>query len=189
VGKVSNGDSANTSDDNPNDTARAPGAAEYENITDWTTFERPNRGWGRSIAGAFPGTPTRDCCKNGEVCGIWDFNLKQTDTKLRGVVPAPAGGAVVVHVWYGVTTPADCAAIAGAVWNAGCESTFVRGAYEQLEDGAGNDNGLCESNETCIVTPNIGRYQGHGDLVSAGSIGTGATVQNVTLLRHQSNGY
>ncbi len=56
-------------------------------------------------------------------------------------------------------------------------------------DGVGNDNGLSESDETCLFTPNIGSYQGHGALVEAGVIGTGGTVENVTLLQYETNGY
>ncbi len=59
---------------------------------------------------------------------------------------------------------------------------------EQVGDGIGNDDLLCESNETCIYTPNIGSYQGHGALVEAAVIGTGGTVGNVTLLQYESNG-
>ena len=70
---------------------------------------------------------------------------------------------------------------------------------EVIGDGIGNENGFCESNEACIFTPNVGAYQGHGNLVSANTpvsntptcsdIGTGGTITNVTLYKYENNGY
>lgn len=51
----------------------------------------------------------------------------------------------------------------------------------------GNDNLLCESNEACLLTPNIGSYQGHGTLTPVSATLTG-TVSGVTLYRYPSNG-
>jgi hypothetical protein len=57
-----------------------------------------------------------------------------------------------------------------------------------LGDSVGNDNVLCESDETCIKTLNIGSYQGHGPLVDVGMWVTGV-VSNVTLMEYTTNGY
>lgn len=54
-------------------------------------------------------------------------------------------------------------------------------------DHLDNDNGLCESGETCLFLPNIGTYQGHGDLESAGSF-VGDALTGITLLRYSTNG-
>jgi hypothetical protein len=51
----------------------------------------------------------------------------------------------------------------------------------------GNDNGLCESGETCLFLPNIGTYQGHGDLESVGNL-VGGALTGITLLRYSTNG-
>jgi len=40
-----------------------------------------------------------------------------------------------------------------------------------------------------MYMPNIGSYQGHGDLVEAGTIGTGGAIGNVTLLKYSVNGF
>jgi len=50
-----------------------------------------------------------------------------------------------------------------------CETTFLRSAIEIMTTGIGNENNLCESGETCLHAPNIGSYQGHGNIVSAGT--------------------
>jgi hypothetical protein len=66
-------------------------------------------------------------------------------------------------------------------------TAFLRHAIEIAADGIGNDNLLCESNETCLYTPNIGSYQGHGTLISAGAF-TNGTLTGITLMRYGSNG-
>ncbi|HMZ59204.1 MAG TPA: hypothetical protein PL048_10535 [Leptospiraceae bacterium] len=59
---------------------------------------------------------------------------------------------------------------------------------EIFGDGTGNDNGLCESGENCIYTPNIGSYQGYGDLVPLSAISSG-TLSNINLYKYSVNGY
>lgn len=99
------------------------------------------------------------------------------------------GNAARTITWQ-AATQGDCSQIPGATWTgSACQSTFLLNAGELLGDGAGNENGLCESNETCVVTANVGFYQGHGSLSGAGSIGAGGAVETVTLQSYASNGY
>ena len=56
-----------------------------------------------------------------------------------------------------------------------------------MDDGIGNENILCESGETCLFAPNLGSYQGHGNLLSAGAFTDGA-LTGITLLRYENNG-
>ena len=69
-----------------------------------------------------------------------------------------------------------------------CDSVFLKHAWELLEDGIGDNDGLCESNETCEVARNIGGYQGHGPFVAAGAFVPGA-LTGITLVQRQTNGY
>jgi len=101
------------------------------------------------------------------------------------------------HTWYNdpfapPAGPADCQLIfRDSLFNTGpltCETTFLRNAVEIMDNGLGNENGLCESNETCLYTPNIGAYQGHGNLISAGPF-TNGVITNVTLMKYEFNGY
>ena len=64
-------------------------------------------------------------------------------------------------------------------------------AIEIMNDGTGNENGLCESQEACLYTPNLGAYQGHGNLVelTGSAIGAGATMKSITLYKYETNGY
>jgi hypothetical protein len=98
---------------------------------------------------------------------IWDWSLLGSDNIVRNVVPVPTGNDTLTHRWSNVDT-----------------TVFLRNAVELL----GNNNGLCESGETCLYMPNIGAYQGHGTLVGAGIFSNG-TSTGVTLLKYETNGW
>lgn len=159
-----------TSDDTVN-SSDIDGSAFYDNITDWTNFSNPYRGWGIWNADASP-SMHQGPCRTGQTCQIWDWSLLATDTVLRNSLSLPAGDETLTHTW-----------------GDGSTSTLLRNAVEIQDDGIGNDNTLCESGETCLYTPNMGSYQGHGNLVSAGYIGYGATLENITLMKYETNGY
>lgn len=89
----------------------------------------------------------------------------------KAAVPVPTGDNVLTHTFSDNRTV-----------------TFLRNAVEVLFDNIGNDNGLCESGETCLYTPNIWAYQWHGPLLLETVIGAGTTVTNVTLMKHLNNG-
>jgi hypothetical protein len=55
--------------------------------------------------------------------------------------------------------------------------TYLLNAYEIIGDELGNENLLCESNESCIYMPNIGSNQGSGDFYSNGT----CSFQNGTV--------
>ena len=105
----------------------------------------------------------------------------------------PAGKDTLTHSWnVGMAMPVDSSGcnliVAGSIFNFGaCETTYLHNAAEILDDSIGNDNGLCESGETCLYTPNIGSYQGHGELISAGAFTPGA-LTGITLMRFENNG-
>ncbi|HNI90375.1 MAG TPA: hypothetical protein PKX55_19635, partial [Leptospiraceae bacterium] len=85
--------------------------------------------------------------------------------------------------------------------------TILRNSIEILGDWKGDDDGLCESNEDCIYSPNIGVYQGHGSLLSASTsntsypntvnqcqdittaTGVDGAVTNIKLYKYEKNGY
>ncbi|MDX1958619.1 MAG: hypothetical protein SFU98_08610 [Leptospiraceae bacterium] len=148
--------------------------------TDPYNFENIYRGWGAD-GGNYPVAGNRGACLTG--CRIWDWSLKATDSQARSVNDCPNGALADTHTFS-----------TGNV-------TFLRNAMEILYDGVGNDNGICESNEDCIWTPNIGSYQGHGDLIkgteasttpndkSCADIGAGGTIQNVKIYKYKTNGY
>jgi len=200
VGKI-NPPNLSTSADLSNTSADANGAATYPtdaSTFDWTTFDNPFRGWGvEGGVAAFPDFSQRNRWASGPG-HIWDWSLltkaPATSDIIWNVFTAPTdGNNTLTHVWNVTPAPtvnADCvAAVPGSTINgATCESTFLKYAVEILNDGIGNDNGLCESNETCLFTPNMGSYQGHGNLISAGTFVDGA-LTGITLMQYDTNGY
>jgi hypothetical protein len=178
---------------NPNG---ASGAANYDTITSFTTFDSDTRRFIRAGAG-FPDLTARGPCTGTASCTILDLALKSTDTLLRNRNALPTGNDVRTHEWFIANdAPADqaeCdARVPGSLFVAAtpnrCDSVFLKHAWELLEDGVGDNDGLCESNETCEVARNIGGYQGHGPFVSAGTFSPGI-LTGITLVQRQANGY
>lgn len=140
------------------------------NNFDWFGFSDVYRGWGQDKASALTQS---NCSSSQPNCRIFDYSLSASDSTIRGILPQPSdGNQVVTHTWSN-----------------GSSTTFLINAYEIFGDGLGNDNWLCETNEACVYTPNMGAYQGHGPLVPVGTIGAGGTVQNIALQAYSVNGY
>jgi parallel beta-helix repeat protein len=209
VGKVDTEDAANESD--TSGTANMT----YTLFFDWWSFDNTYRAWGRD-GSAFPDTTNRGrlgCsntayinqtfCEAGlatwtGAARIWDWSALASDTAIVNSLSYPDTGDIantLAHAWSGTPgTPdnAGCEAmVPGSLWNTDhCETTLLRGAVEIMDDGSGNDNTLCESGETCLYTPNMGSYQGHGALVnSTPAFVDGAVLTGITLKQFETNGY
>ncbi|CAA0096838.1 Uncharacterised protein [BD1-7 clade bacterium] len=164
VGKVVTEDSTNTSDSSA--TVQLPLSG-----IDLFGFDNTYRHWAPEGEAFDAASQKRWTTGTGR---IFDWSLRSTDTKLRDVLTkhlSGNSGNTRTHRWKDNST-----------------STYLRNAVEVIDDWKGNENGLCESNETCIYTPNIGSYQGHGELISAGSFTNGNTLSGITLLQYSENG-
>lgn len=161
-----------------NNSADSNGVAEFAflNNVDWVTFEHPYRTWSSAGSG-FLASDTQGKCGNGQTCRIIDWRLKTTDVLAKNARSVPVGSDIESIAW----TPF-------AVGSTSPSTTYLENSVEIFADDIGNDNGLCESNEACLFTPNIGAYQGHGELIPMTGIGTGATLVNITLYQHNFNG-
>lgn len=174
----------------------ATGNATYDTVTDFLTFDADTRRYIRAGA-AFPDYANRGPCRLTENCAILDVALKATDTLLRNRNFVSTGDDVTVHNWFiSNQAPADQPAcdtrLPGSVFVAGapnhCDSTFLKHAWELIDDGDGDDDGLCESDETCEIARNFGGYQGHGLWTTAGGFEDGV-LTGITLVMRQDNGY
>lgn len=164
-------------------------------------FETPYRAWALYSADPYPAPSGRGACYSWDdsvtlYCQMTDVRLQASDPNLLGVNPLPTGDDVIVQAGGGgftLTSQADCDAYTlGSVYSdpdgtassgdERCVQTFLKDAVEVMGDWVGNDNGLCESHETCIHSPNIGAYQGHGELVEVGTLGDTGTIVDVRLL-------
>jgi len=167
VSKVGADDARNSSDANA--TAVFPAG---DPAFDWTRFDNSYRGWGPD-GSAFPDADHRGRWVAG-IGRVWDWSVSALDTgeapnpALLGVLALPGGSATLTHSYIGGPT------------------TFLRHAIE-IANAGGNNNLLCESNETCLYTPNIGSYQGHDALISAGTF-TDGILTGITLMRYATNG-
>jgi hypothetical protein len=195
VGKVTTDDIINVDDSN--------GSASFPvspGSFDWLVFDNDSRNWGLD-GSAFPNADHQGAWTSG-TGRIWDWSLCATDN--GGVLGGPAmlnvigqsdGDDAVTHFWTGTPISNDNAGcdvlVSGSVWNGMlnlCSTTFLMAAREIPNDGIGNDNLLCESDETCQHLPNMGAYQGHNGLVAADPFIDGE-LTGITLMRHASNGY
>ncbi|MCB9026575.1 MAG: hypothetical protein H6625_09685 [Bdellovibrionaceae bacterium] len=119
-------------------------------ITDWLNFENPFRLWAADAISALV-TATRGRCTDTGNCRIWDMQLLNT--------------ANLTYNFHGpFVNNATCpASVQGDVTDLYFSNPYLLNASEILFDRIGNDNGLCESGESCIYTPHLGYYQGSGD--------------------------
>lgn len=190
VGKIVVDDALNPNDD--------LGTVLFENITDWTLFEHTYRAWGKEGL-AFADSGNQGACLAGETCRIWDWSASLTDVgkiidgtpAVHNVLTVPTGDDVLSLTWAGSSTSQETCNtnFPGSVWdNANsCTSTYLRHAIE-IADGFDNDNYLCESGETCLFTPNIGSYQGHGALQAHIDSFVDGVLTGITLMQYESNG-
>ncbi|MBK7890731.1 MAG: hypothetical protein IPJ84_07760 [Bdellovibrionales bacterium] len=158
VGKVSS-DIQNASD--------TAGTATYPTVFNVGTFDFLGftswfRSWGKEGA-SFPNSNHRGRFSNTSVAGrIWDSRPLTTDTHIfnRTHTPTTANTAI--------TANAACPTqLRGDVYLTDQQSRkYLKNAIEFIGDSLGNENGLCESNEVCVYTPNFGGYQGEGALFS-----------------------
>ncbi len=166
VGKVTS-DQANNSN--------SSGTYSYASISDWLGFENRWRGWGKD-GGTFPDVENKNC-GSSEICRIWDFRLRSTDTYFLNI-----NGA------FAHASPCPNSASGGNDITDDSTNTFLKVAWEIMEDGMGDDDGLCESDEACIYSPNIGSYQGEGDFLSKVCSFSDGAISGVKMYAYPDNG-
>ena len=169
VGKVTS-ESSNSS---------TSGSAAYSANLDFMNFDNSFRGWGRD-GNAFPNQNNIQSCSIG-TCRIWDLSLKSSDAVVRNINGAFTAGSACPTSVDGDATITDANG-----------HTYLLNAIE-ISGMGGNNNGLCESGETCVYQPNIGAYAGEGAL-SAGTCtfhdGVGASkVTGVKMYQYMTNGH
>ena len=149
MGAVTTTDTANHSN--------TDGLQAFASLTDWVNFLNPFRAWGKT---AFQ----TGACASAD-CRINDFRIRAADTLVRnrsgdGTNPNEAfeAGEICPSAVHGNITVTD-----------DLGRVFLANAVEIMGSGYGNYNGLCESGEACIYSPNFGVYQGEGDYYSGGT--------------------
>ncbi len=154
----------------------------HDNVTDWFNFANPERAWGRGINANLFNAGNLFQCESGINCAIWDWRLRVSDSKLRNRNGAFVNGAGCPASVHGDAVVADqLTALA---------NLYLLNASEIMEDGIGDDDGLCESDESCLYSPNLGNYQGHGTIGTCTFDDNSAStsVTGVTMHGYLSNG-
>lgn len=115
---------------------------------------------------------TRGLCSGN--CRIFDWSLKSSDLHFKNANSCPDPSRPLLHIVGGVaSSESDCHnLVRGSIYLGSnvCGIYHLRNATEIIGDAKGNENGLCESKEDCLFTPNLGAYQGHGLLRKASSL-------------------
>ena len=60
-------------------------------------------------------------------------------------------------------------------------NTFLKNAYEIVGDAIGNEDGLCETGESCIHMPHLGAYTGSGNYTTKNCTFSDGTITGVTV--------
>jgi hypothetical protein len=174
VGPIGTNDSENSTND-------ASGAISFAGLLDMLNFANSYRNWGRNAS--FPGTGAWYPCTSGYTCAIWDWRVRASGSLFNVSFD---GSTPNISFSAGSSCPAF---VSGDATITAASKTFLKHALEINLDGIGNDNGLCESSESCIYTPNIGAYQGEGDYSVAGTCSfTDGAVSGVRLYAYPTNG-
>ena len=103
----------------------------------WSEFDAPERGWALDLAPGDPSDQRR--CEGTEVCRMWEWTL---------------GASTVLRDAIGSFATCD----AGPVVTDRQEppNTYLSSAEEIAYDFIGDDDGLCEAGEHCVLTPHLG---------------------------------
>lgn len=175
-GKITSDDAANTSD--------ASGSSTFTTITDWFSFDNWYRIWGKN--GVIDNDNSREDCASGETCQIWDFRVTTSDTVIRN--RSNDGNNANATFANNSTCPAAVHGNKTLTDQQTTSNTFLINALEIRGDAVGDDDGLCESNESCIYSPNFGVYQVSGDYTSQSCIFQDGTVSGVKMYAYPTNG-
>lgn len=146
------------------------------------------RFWGNTSAGAFPDTSHRGRCSGASSCAILTWALTTAASDLHR---ATTDGIADQDSAYPNTWEDPCPATLDwsktlAIQNG---ATTHWQLAEVLGDETGDEDGLCESNESCEVIPNFGGYQGHGSRVLCTPSGVTGNVEPSAIWGWGTNGY
>lgn len=144
------------------DSPHSTGVA-YDDITDFSSLSSLYRGWGKYVSAQAAELHTNHAgpCLSGNDCGIYDVRFSSNASAVSNVNGTFSASACPSSVDASIATNV-------MTDKATSPRTFLLNAVEILLDDIGNDNGLCESNESCIFAPHVGAYLGEGDYENNG---------------------
>lgn len=148
------------------------GFLNYTSLTDWFNFEvLLFRSWGKGASTSAIVTSNRSYCDTGN-CALWDWRLKSTATDILNYNGTLTANAACPSSVSGSQTITD--------GNSVSPNTYLVNAIEIFQDDIGDDDGLCETGESCIFAPHFGAYMGEGSYSQTCTF-TNGTVSNVRM--------
>ena len=152
---------------------------DYSTITNFTKFDSFFTGWLDAANFA---------CETGDTCFLYSSKIKSTDS----VILNKSGNLSSTNAAFPTLStdlcPAEVHGNITATDQLSTPNTYLLNAMEIIGDEIGDDNGLCETNETCIYAPNIGAYQGSGDYSTKTCVFQNGIVTGVQMYAYPVNG-
>lgn len=148
---------------------------------DWMSFDSWYRAFGPEDS-LFPSATSRGKFSSGSG-RIYDSRLQALDQLLLNHSNSLTTSSGAVDA--GLACPTDLAGSNTITLNS---KTYLKNAIELVGFAAGNENGLCETGEVCLYSPNYGAYQGEGDFSTVSCTFVNGTVSDVTVYAYPTNG-
>jgi len=122
----------------------APSNHQYEQAEQWTMLQNRYQSWGNLTDIDTPPSPSYCEAISINNCALWDWSLTPDDLVFLNKNTETNEQASITHHY------------------SDSDATFFTNSFELIGRPQGNGNGLCEAAEACVIAPNVGAYQGHG---------------------------
>ncbi|MDF3820360.1 hypothetical protein P3G55_10640 [Leptospira sp. 96542] len=168
--------------------------------SNYMKFQNPYRSYNNFDTNGIFTDNVKGLCSNN--CRIFDWSLKNSDIHFKNLHSCPDASRPLLHIVGGsASSESECQSLVRGSKYLGsniCGIYHLRNAREIIGDAKGNENGLCESKEDCLFTPNLGAYQGHGILRKASALSPyhcqdipilPGEVSQIRLFGFEENGY
>lgn len=158
------------------------------NITlQYLGFQNEDRLWTKKGLAPYPSADQQGNCKSTE-CKLMDTSIRSTASLIGRASDHTLLSPQRFRV--GAACPDSVDPTDNNNVSTSGPKKFLIYAVEITDDFLGNNDGFCESNERCVWSPNIGAYQGHGDLVYSKtcSFTSSTDFSNIKLIAYPNNG-
>ena len=149
-----------------------PTAGTTASATDFLNVNNRWSHWGLSGSVTNSDETNRGWCFSTDTCQQYDWRVNST----------PNGLAFA----NGTFTPGAACPVNGSRTFTGPDGPALQYANEILFDEKGDDDGLCEANETCLFMPHIGGFQGDGGYTAPCTFSQSGGIGGVTLVSYQT---
>jgi hypothetical protein len=147
---------------NPSDTNCV---ATCDDALDWMSFDNPFRAY--TLHATWPTATHRGAITPGTECCIFDWRSSDAGA-VTGIAADPQSLTLATRLAGNGEIASDCTNnFPGTSYDGSghCVESYLASAIELFDDGVGNDDVLCNVGDRCVISRNLGAYQGQGALV------------------------